>query len=124
MTESVRLLSLGKEICDARSWAADENFGPALKGDLDDEYINTAKAVEAIFLKNGWMKPLPAPDFSNKNDDNWYPACGGTEKPFVSRSGKRMLYVFQPSTGNHAYMDVDTDMILTDDEAQRYLGVY
>lgn len=59
------------------------------------------------------------------NDNgNWIPACGGTETPFTSRSGKRLLYVYQPSTGNHAYLDLGTDIILTDEEARAALGTY
>jgi len=49
---------------------------------------------------------------------NWYPANGGTEEPFTSRSGRRLLYCWQPSTGRHAYLDMGTDIILTDEEAQ------
>ena len=52
---------------------------------------------------------------------NWYPANGGTEKPFVSRSGRRLLYCWQPSTGKHAYLDCDTDIILDDELAATYL---
>ena len=52
---------------------------------------------------------------------NWYPACAGTEVPFVSRSGRRLLYCWQPSTGKHAYLDCDTDTILTDSEVANYL---
>lgn len=55
---------------------------------------------------------------------NWYPACGGTEEPFTTRLGFRLLYVYQPSTGDHAYLNLDTDMILTADEAMIALGVY
>ena len=65
------------------------------------------------------------PDFSNQiNDDNWYPASNGTETPFIARSGKRLLYCFQPSTGNHAYLDVDCDIILSDEDAAAHLGTY
>ena len=53
----------------------------------------------------------------NKQSDNWIPACGGTEVPFMTRTGRKLLYCWQPSTGNHAYLDCDTDIILTDDEA-------
>jgi hypothetical protein len=56
--------------------------------------------------------------------DNWYPACGGTERPFVSRGGHRLLYVWQPATGNHAYLNLDTDVILSDDEARQTLGTF
>lgn len=48
---------------------------------------------------------------------NWIPACGGTEVPFTTRSGRVLLYCWQPSTGRHAYIDCQTDLILTDEEA-------
>ena len=52
---------------------------------------------------------------------NWLPANGGTETPFFTRGGRRLLYCWQPSTGRHAYLDCDTDLILSDDEAQQVL---
>jgi hypothetical protein len=55
---------------------------------------------------------------------NWYPACGGTETPFLSRSGRRLLYCFQPSSGAHTYIDVSTDMVLTEDEAANALQLW
>lgn len=55
---------------------------------------------------------------------NWYPACGGTEVPFRTRGGHTLLYVWQPATGRHAYLNLDTDIVLSDDEALRALGVY
>jgi hypothetical protein len=55
---------------------------------------------------------------------DWYPASGGQEAPFISRSGKRLLYVWQPSTGKHAYLDCDSDIILSDSEAANYLMLY
>ena len=70
------------------------------------------------------IDPIVKPDFSNTSDDNWYPACGGSETPFISRSGKRLLYCFQPSTGNHAYLDVNSDIILSDEDARQHLGTY
>lgn len=54
---------------------------------------------------------------------NWFPACDGTETPFVTRTGKRLLYCYQPSTGNHAYLDLGSDIILTDAEAQAALAL-
>lgn len=53
----------------------------------------------------------------------WYPASGGTEKPFFTRSGRRLQYLYQPSTGRHAYYDCDSDLILTNEEAFNLLGV-
>lgn len=43
---------------------------------------------------------------------DWKPACGGTEEAFTTKMGRRLLYVWQPSTGDHAYLDLDTDLIL------------
>jgi hypothetical protein len=55
---------------------------------------------------------------------NWIPACRGTEVPFRSRSGKVLLYCWQPSTGRHAYLDCRTDIILSDDEASAALAIH
>lgn len=57
-----------------------------------------------------------------REQGNWVPACGGTEQPFTTRSGYRLQYLWQPSTGRHAYINLDTDIILTDDEAFRLLA--
>lgn len=57
------------------------------------------------------------------HDDNWYPASGGTEEPFVTRNRFRLLYCWQPSTGKHAYLNLDTDLILTDEEARLAMGL-
>lgn len=54
---------------------------------------------------------------------HWVPACGGTETPFRSRSGKVLLYCWQKSTGRHAYLDCGTDLILSDEEAAAALAL-
>jgi hypothetical protein len=54
---------------------------------------------------------------------NWFPACDGTEVPFTTRTGKRLLYFYQPTTGHHAYLDLGSDIILTDDQAQQALAL-
>lgn len=53
----------------------------------------------------------------------WTPASGGTETPFYTRNRRRLLYCYQATTGRHAYLDCDTDLILSDDEARNALGV-
>lgn len=58
-----------------------------------------------------------------KAQGNWVIACGGTEKPFTTRTGRRLQYCWQPSTGRHAYLDLGTDLILSDDEAQEALRI-
>lgn len=54
---------------------------------------------------------------------NWVPACGGTETPFVTRTGRKLLYVWDTRTGDHAYLDCMTDIILSYEEEQfEFLG--
>jgi len=60
---------------------------------------------------------------AKKEQGNWVPACGGTELPFTSRSGIRMQYLYQASTGKHAYIDLGQDRIMTDEEAMVALGM-
>lgn len=62
------------------------------------------------------------PEATIGSNDNWIPACGGTETPFKSRSGITLLYCWCPNTGKHAYLNCDTDIILSDAEAQAALG--
>jgi len=59
-----------------------------------------------------------------KGQGNWVPANGGTETPFISRSGRRLLYCWQPRSGRHAYLDLGTDLILSDEEARLALAMY
>jgi len=70
-------------------------------------------------VEAGIGRPLGSPRSRN---DNWVPANGGTETPFVTRTGRRLLYCWQPSTGRHAYLDLGTDLILTDEEAELALA--
>jgi hypothetical protein len=48
---------------------------------------------------------------------DWRPASNGTEKPFKTRSGRTLQYMWQPATGKHAYIDCETDILLTHEEA-------
>lgn len=57
-----------------------------------------------------------------KRQPNWVPANGGTETPFTTRSGRRLLYVWDTRSGRHAYLDCQTDLVLTDEEAGLALG--
>ncbi len=58
------------------------------------------------------------------NNGAWVPACGGTEVPFTTRGGRRLLYCYQATTGRHAYLDLGTDLILSDEEAELVLGKF
>jgi hypothetical protein len=59
-----------------------------------------------------------------REQGDWFPANSGAETPFLSRSGRRLLYCWQPSTGNHAYLDMGSDMILTQEEADLAMQLY
>jgi hypothetical protein len=39
------------------------------------------------------------------------PACGGTERPFLDQDGRRLLYCVDLRAGQHAYLDLDQDMV-------------
>lgn len=54
----------------------------------------------------------------------WVPACGGTETPFTTRTGRRLLWMWNPTTGEHAYYDVTNDVFLSDEEATAALAVH
>jgi len=64
------------------------------------------------------LEPNPFPALSEgQNPDGWYPANGGSERPFKSRSGRTLLYCFNPAKREHAYLDMDNDVILSNEEA-------
>lgn len=46
-----------------------------------------------------------------ENADRWVPAGGGYEVPLSARNGTRFLYVWNPRTRKHAYLNLDTDII-------------
>jgi len=48
------------------------------------------------------------------NLDEWVPACGGQET-VCTVAGKRFLYVYNPRQHKHAYLDVDCDVIVSDE---------
>lgn len=53
----------------------------------------------------------------------WVPACGGTEVPFKTRKGFHLWYMWNRITGEHAYLNVETDIFLTNEEAFEAIGV-
>ena len=57
---------------------------------------------------------LPPPP--RTNNDDWVSACGGTEVPFVI-NGRRLHYLWNRNTGEHAYYDCAADIILSTNEA-------
>ena len=43
------------------------------------------------------------------------PANGGSEEPFFDRSGRKVMYVYEPETGDHMYLDMESDIVLPKD---------
>ena len=48
--------------------------------------------------------------------DSWVSASGGTEMPTKTRSGIRVQYVYNAQAGQHAHLNCESDMIMTDAE--------
>jgi uracil-DNA glycosylase len=44
--------------------------------------------------------------------------------PFTTRTGRRLLYMWNPTTGEHAYYDVTNDVFLSADEATAALAMH
>jgi hypothetical protein len=56
-------------------------------------------------------------------DDNWYPAANGTEVPIKYRSGHTLLYCWNPALKQHAYLNCETDLILSDGDVEEIFAV-
>jgi hypothetical protein len=80
-------------------------------------------ALVAIMNNLSLADLLNAQDAAREQGD-WQPANGGSEEPFFTRNRRRLLYCWQPSTGRHAYLDMDSDLILSDEEVRLALGTY
>jgi hypothetical protein len=57
-----------------------------------------------------------------RRENRWLPANGGQEEVFTSRSGIRMLYCYNPATEEHRYINADTDLVMTNEEARAAMG--
>mgnify|MGYP006970126022 CR=1 FL=1 len=58
----------------------------------------------------------------NINIGTWVPACGGTEQPFVTRSGVKVQYLWNNVTGEHRYINCDNDILIPDNELSLVFG--
>lgn len=56
-----------------------------------------------------------------KEARSWVPACGGSEQPFQVQ-GRRVQYMWNTFTGEHAYYDLEADVFL-DQEQTALLGL-
>ena len=54
---------------------------------------------------------------AQENDtDSWTLVDGGNKVPFVTRDGKKFLLVWNPKLRCQGYLDVEEDVIISDDE--------
>jgi hypothetical protein len=60
---------------------------------------------------------------NDQTPDNWIAECGGTEKPFTTRTGRVLHYMWNTNTGEHAYYDVRNDVFLDGDESRIAIGM-
>ena len=79
---------------------------------LRDQLIETL-GVETIEPKPSITEILARREYE-KSQGNWVAASSGTEKPFTTRTGHKVQYMWQPSTGRHAYINLETDIIIAD----------
>ncbi|MHA2265152.1 MAG: hypothetical protein ACXAEN_22385 [Candidatus Thorarchaeota archaeon] len=49
------------------------------------------------------------------NENKWVVACGGQEVPTKAKNGRVYLYVFNPATQGHGWLDMGTDIVQLDD---------
>lgn len=83
---------------------------------------NADEILEEVIAEEPTLADLLDARQAEAEQGAWIPASGGTEQPFMTRSGFRLQYCYQPSTGRHAYLNCDADLILTDEEAELALG--
>lgn len=64
---------------------------------------------------------LNAAEARRYQSGSWVAACGGTEQP-MTVSGVRVLYCWHTGTGEHSYINLDTDMPMTHAEFDALCG--
>lgn len=94
-------------------------------GQRHDEWFSWEQLDDAVvyYLHAAMASRRTAADDifeGREEDDNWYPASQGTEQPMRTRDGRMVQYMFNPATGQHAYIDLETDIIIPDED----LGLY
>jgi hypothetical protein len=115
-----------RHLADISRDATGRRYYLSLPGDAEFEAFETleeAAGAAGVPLAGESSAPAVYSFACYQSADTWVPASGGTETPFVSRSGRRLLYVWNPKQARHAYLDTSTDRILDDDEMLAALGL-
>lgn len=54
--------------------------------------------------------------------NRWVPGCGGREVEYKNRNGVRVLYVFNPATQQHGWLNLDSDIVFSTSELSAPIG--
>ena len=81
----------GEKAMALRKWMMDQLIGERAAGHITDEYFDAAI----------------------NERDTWVAACGGKEEWTPSRSGRMYLYVWNPATGEHGWLN-QSDIVETE----------
>jgi len=54
--------------------------------------------------------------------NRWVPGCGGREVEYLNKSGVRVLYVFNPATQQHGWLNLDSDIVFSTSELIHPIG--
>jgi hypothetical protein len=91
------------------------------RSDLDLDLIARIRNLEIDLSPDECARAVDCRSPSVRRENGiWVPACGGTEEPFRTRTGRLVLYCWQPSAGRHAYLDCDDDVIISDEHLSAY----
>lgn len=102
----LKLASVARELDGVGEFSSSDNIMKIMKRLAFDEDMGAAKEDQ----------------LGTMNRDQWVPANKGTEKPFEIR-GRRLHYMWNRRTGEHAYLDLDTDIFLDEKEVRQIFGM-
>jgi len=92
-----------------------------------DRHVEAGRGEETELIYDspvtGQVRSYSFAELTDSVGDHWVPACGGTERPTRTRTGRTLLYMWNTTQGEHAYYDCERDIFLTDDEARAALAL-
>jgi hypothetical protein len=133
--EEIRLPQFGEVLSMNITMTWEDETDPEWEGDLDEFFRANVDSIDQVeedeirmildqnqaYVGGGGAAPMfTLRTVGEKKQAVIMPASGGTEQEFRSPSGHRVQYMYETETGQHFYMDLDTDMIIED----RYLDSY
>tara|TARA_B100000749_G_C18450038_1_gene475937 strand:+ start:13393 stop:13761 length:369 start_codon:yes stop_codon:yes gene_type:complete len=113
------------ELLDAVRSCEDHHGGDVTAKQLSDWIECTVRFARTILrmvegIRTGQKVARGQAEFARAVHDGldaWVPASSGTELPGRSKSGRRVLRVYNPRRMRHAHLDLDTDAILSEEDS-------